>query len=111
MSDNQINLVTNLILAVQAQLTEKERTKLCRAAHVGRAKEYSKEAYQKINNTLNQGIGEHLINTSLDRIEYWAEFIVEMIYFREKNIDIDIKTHYSYWNTWKVQNHNLQLEQ
>lgn len=111
MTDNQLILLTNLINSIHAQIPEKDRIKLARAVHVGCAKEYVPEVYNKIKNTItNVGLFDHLKTPYLDKVDYWAELILEMVYCREKGIDFDVKEHYNYWISWKVQNTNLTLE-
>lgn len=110
MSDNQLTLLTNLINNIHTQIPEKDRIKLARAPHIGRAKEFGGEIYHKIKNTLNQGLFDHLKTAQLDRVDYWAELILELIWAREKGLDLDVKTRYSWWINWKIQNTHLTLE-
>lgn len=109
MTDNQLILLTNLINSFHSQIPEKDRIKLARAPHVGRAKEFGGEIFNKIKNTISNGLFDHLKTVHLDKVDYWAELILEMIYCREKGIDEDIKEFYNYWITWKVQNINPLL--
>lgn len=110
MSPNQLTLLTNLINNIHTQIPEKDRIKLARSPHVGRAKEFGGEIYQKVKNTLDQGLFNHLKTAQLDRVDYWAELIIELIWAREKGLDLDVKTRYSWWINWKIQNTHLTLE-
>lgn len=110
MTDNQLTLLTNLINSFHSQIPEKDRIKLARAPHIGRAREFGGEIYNKIKNTISTGLFDHLKTAHLDKVDYWAELILELVYCRDKGIDFNIKECYNYWVNWKVQNTHLLLE-
>lgn len=113
MTPNQLQLLTNLVYSFHAQIDEKERIKLSRAAFSDRAKEFGGEIYSKILHTIiTQNIFDHLKTAALDKPQYWAELILELIHakcmFGENFLEEDVKTHYTYWENYKVQN-NFKL--
>lgn len=110
MTDDQSNFLSKLILQFATQLSDQEKKQLARAPHIDRVKEYAPTIYQKLVNTLNQGIIDHLKTVELARVEYWGEFILEMIYVFAEKIEITPKNRYDYWINWKIQDCNLKLQ-
>ncbi len=113
MTDNQIQLFNNLVNQFATQIPAPELSLLNREINIEKVKEAAPQVYNKILQTINgQGIAPHLLTAELDREEYWAEFLLEMIWTKEKqnNPELDTQTRYSYWKEWKVQRINLKLE-
>jgi len=110
MTDNQLNLLSSIIEQFYSQVPEQELVKLSRAPHFDRVKDYVPAVYSKILSSINQGVFDHLKTHHLDRVEYFAELILEMIYAKKVSIDIVVKDRYTYWKNWKVQRINLKLK-
>lgn len=104
MTNNQLILFNNLVNQFAAQIPPAELSLLYRALTIENVKEAAPQVYTKILQTINsQNITPHLLTLELDRAEYWAEFLLEMIWMAKNRIEIDTKTRYSYWIIWKIQ--------
>lgn len=104
MSDNQIQLVDNITnFLINSGFSIDEISKLKRLNNICFCNQ-QKEFLDKIYNFIKQNdLERHLLTNVLDRLLYWLEFILEIVYIKIKNLDISIKEWYSYWITWKIQ--------
>jgi predicted amidohydrolase len=112
MTDNQLNLINQIVTQFAAQTPENERIKLSRTICIDHVKEQNPALFQKIKNSIERGgIINHLNTPHLDDcLCCWAELILELIWAREKGLDLDVKTRYSWWIDWKIQNTHFTLE-
>lgn len=110
MNKLQINLIKQLIDAILLQLSDKETTILKRVLIPDLCRLNLPEVYIKILNTINQGIINELKTPELDRAEYWAEFILEIMWAKVNKLEEPIQNRYNYWRSYKIQNFNKLLK-
>jgi hypothetical protein len=110
MTSNQLNLLTNLVESFGAQIPAADKMRLDRAQFIENVKASAPDIYAKILNTITtQGLFDHLKTIYLDRAEYWAELILELIWTRQNNLENCVQTRYNYYRDYKIQRINKQL--
>ena len=111
MTENQtslINNVTNYLL--NSVITESEKIKLGRTHCVSTCYQHTDLLNKIYEFVKTNDLERHLLTSSLNRLLYWIEFILEIVYIKIKSLDISIKERYSYWTNWKIQNNFKLLE-
>ena len=89
MSDNQIQLIDNVTtFLIHSGFSGDELTRLKRLNNVCFCNQ-QKEFLNKIYITVQQNdLERHLLTSSLNRLLYWLEFILEIVYIKIKNLEL-----------------------
>ena len=101
MKQEQIDLVENLSNGIMSNMSEGEKIQVSRAIDVTYViNNRTRPIYSKICNTL---AGNGLVLEDGFHNNYFAHFILEIIYYKLRNQKFNIRTRYKFWKHWLVQ--------
>lgn len=114
MNQNQINLINVIVNNIIPQLNEKDLIKLNRTFCIDNIKNNNIQLFNSIYGSLNdpqniqlmRDISTPILNHPRDIIE----FILEIIWSKITNYNLDILDRYYFWENYKIQNNYLLLK-